>query len=177
MKFSILSRVSRNTRLSLTGNRALLHPSLRDLSAPPPPGHPSSATLPGRLGGEEGRFRPSGARSGKLGRAPLLAARDRAKEPRDPRHPLGAAPASLSPVSPSAGDAPTPGDCRSPRQLPGGFWGGRRQGTPAGWPLPAAGPSRRSCALGWRSEPRQPQVPPALGQSRAAGRPPPPAPG
>ena len=104
---------------------------------PPPPGTPSSAALPGCLGGEEGHFGRAGSGSEKLGRAPRAAARDRAKAPRDPRHRLGAAPAALSPVSPSPGDALTPGDCRSPRRLPGGFWGGRRQGTPAGWPLPA----------------------------------------
>lgn len=173
MRFSILSWFSRNTGVRLTGNR--LSPTPVGRPVPPLPGPPSSAALPGCLGGEEGHFRRAGPGSEKLGRAPRAAAQDRAKAPRDPRHRLGAAPTLLSPVSPSPGDALTPGDCRSPRRLPGGFWGGRRQGTPAGWPLPAPGPSRRSCALRRCSEPQQPQVPPARGQPQAARRPPPPA--
>lgn len=67
------------------------------------------------------------------------------------------------------GTAPLPGDC------PAVSGEGGDKGTPSGWPLPALGPSQRSRALGWRSEPRQPQVPPAPGQPHAAPRSPAPA--
>lgn len=173
-------RVLRNSRSSL-GFPAIPNLVLQEISpfpipvcrpVPPPPGPPSSAALPGRLGGEGDRFRRAGPRSGKLGRAPRAASRDRAKAPRDPRHRLGAAPAALSPVSPSPGDAPTPGDCRSPRRPPGGFWGGRRQGTPAGWPLPAPSEKVRArAALGAPAAAGAPRP----GQPRAAPRSPAPA--
>lgn len=151
MKFSILSWFSHNTGESLT------IPGCRPVPAPPPsPPTPSSVALPGCLGGEGGVT--SGLGPGSWGALRGQPALDLAKAPRDPGRRLGAAPAALSPVSPSPGDARTPGDCSSPRRLPGGFWGGRRQGDALGLAAPRPRPL-----------PEEPRARVALGAPAAAG--------
>lgn len=185
MKFSTLSRVSRNIRLSLTGNHVLLHPSLRDRSAPRP-----QVTRP-RLrcrGVWEGKRVVSGhlglglgswgaLRSRLLGIVPRsLGIPATGSEPRPRRCPPSrpppathrpqgtvALPGNCPAVSGEGGDRGRPRAGRSPMPAPPG--GAASSGG-------ARSPGSRRCRSPWAS-PAQPRAhrrpPPAAARAARAG--------